>query len=92
MDLVDYLPLNADRTFLPNVGNGMQCTMITTMPDQLVESDEFFEVELTSLDSVTPPSQPARVVIRDDDGRLMCQIHMVVNTCTSNTSSFVQIV
>ena len=70
--LDDYLPLNADRTFVPNVGNGMQCTMITTMTDQLVESDEFFEVEITSLDSVTPPNQPARVVIRDDDGRLMC--------------------
>ena len=71
MVLVDYLPLNADRTFVPNVGNGMQCTMITTMTDQLVESDEFFEVALTSSDLVTPPSQPARVVIRDDDGRLM---------------------
>lgn len=72
MDLVDYVALSVDRTFVPNVGNGMQCTMITTMTDQLVESDEFFEVEITSLDSVTPPNQPARVVIRDDDGRLMC--------------------
>ena len=86
MDLDDYVALNMMRSFVPN-GNGMQCAMIGTMTDQLVESDEFFEVSLTSQDSVIPPSQPARVVIRDDDGTV---IHTVVHTCTDNTSSFMQ--
>ena len=71
MDLDDYLALNTIRSFVPN-GNVMQCAMVTTLTDQLVESDEFFEVSLTSQDSVTLPSQPARVVIRDDDGRVIC--------------------
>lgn len=86
VDLDDYLARSVMRSFEPN-GNAMQCTMVTTLTDQLVESDEFFEVALTSSDSVIPPSQPARVVIRDDDGRV---IHMVVHTCTDNTSSFMQ--
>lgn len=71
MDLDDYLALNMMRSFVPNE-NGMQCAMVTTLTDQLVESDEFFEVSLTSQDSVILPSQPARVVIRDDDGRVIC--------------------
>ena len=71
MDLDDYLARSVMRTFEPN-GNAMECTMVTTLTDQLVESDEFFEVALTSSDSVIPPSQPARVVIRDDDGMVLC--------------------
>lgn len=78
MDLDDYLGINMMRTFEPN-GNVMQCTMVTTLTDQLVESDEFLEVSLTSSDSVIPPSQPAMVVIRDNDGRVISSIHMVVN-------------
>ena len=39
-----------------------------------MEDDEFFEVSLTSQDSVILPSEPGRVFIRDFDGRKICAL------------------
>lgn len=68
----EYLALTTARTFTPS--NTRVCAPITTFGDFLneVEDDEFFEVSLTSQDSVILPSEPGRVIIRDSDGRETC--------------------
>jgi len=59
-----------DATFTPNITR--VCVPVTTFDDilSLVENDEFFEVSLTSTDSVILPTEPGRVIIRDSNGRM----------------------
>ena len=66
------MPFARPASFTPN--NTRVCEPVTISPDilSLVEDDEFFEVSLTSTDSVILPTEPGRVIIRDSNGRVKC--------------------
>ena len=75
VDNGDYIAVSTPLTFTPGSGSQQQCTDITIINDEVVESDETFVVTLDTSDVSDrehvdfSPVSAATVVITNDDSK-----------------------
>ena len=61
------------------IGNTSQCDIVASLEDYILENDEVFEVNVSSLPSVIVETTTALIHIGNDDGKIRCYIRVSVH-------------